>query len=237
MDSFENDLPLEQEEIMEYEPTEPVFEPEEPYLIGQEEIYVFEDEYNSFQIGPYDTNGGALVVPVNTIGVTLDKDDSRYIRLSKGLKVGQYSIQLGHSDSVDGKHVYLVLNIYVEAFPYLKYYVQIDNRNRVINFGSTGPHNQPGYFDKPEWKLLTDKGKNYQFTFEGEENPYDLFTNDNGTSLFKWENNALTPRTSVEIAEDEKPYRPAITDKQRLEALEIAMLEVILNGNVLGSSN
>ncbi len=196
---------------------------------------MYEDEYESLLLGPYMTNvGNGFVVEPNDIGVVIDEP---CIRIPKGLKVGSYNITLHSIYELEGNYATLPISIYVEPFSYYSYYVQTDERQCVVNFGSTGPHNQPGYFDKPEWKLLTDKGKNYQFTFEGEENPYNLFTNDNGTPLFKWENNALTPRTSGEIEEDEKPYRPAITDKQRLEALEIAMLEVILNGNVLGSSN
>ncbi len=225
MDYIEEDMNMDQTQ---YD------EPASPYLIGPRELFLYEDEYDSFLIGPYETNGGSLVIPPNAIGITLDKENTHYyIRLAKGLKAGLYSIQLGHLDPIDGKHVYLVLNIYVEVFPYYKYYVQIDERQRVINFGSTGPHNQPGYFDSDEWKLLTDKGKNYQFTFEGEENPYNKFFNNNGVPLWKWsyDKNLMVLRSTEEVQEDEFPPTPQITDKQRLEALELAMLEVILSGN------
>ena len=81
---------------------------------------------------------------------------------------------------------------------YNKHYIKPDSSNRIIDCWSDGPH--PGR-DTTNAICISDKG-GYQFRFtpDGEENP-SLYDAD-GIPLYKWDGQAVKPRTAEEIAAD-----------------------------------
>ena len=81
---------------------------------------------------------------------------------------------------------------------YNKHYIKPDSSNRIINYWSDGPHPDR---DTTNAICISDKG-GYQFRFtpDGEENPF--FYDMNGIPLYKWDGQAVKPRTAEEIAAD-----------------------------------
>lgn len=81
---------------------------------------------------------------------------------------------------------------------YNKHYIKPDSSNRIIGCWSDGPHPDR---DTTDAICISDKG-GYQFRLfpDGEENP-SLYDAD-GIPLYKWDGQAVKPRTVEEIAAD-----------------------------------
>ena len=81
---------------------------------------------------------------------------------------------------------------------YNKHYIKPDSSNRIIDCWSNGPHPDR---DTTNAICISDKG-GYQFRLfpDGEENP-SLYDAD-GIPLYKWDGQAVKPRTAEEIAAD-----------------------------------
>lgn len=99
---------------------------------------------------------------------------------------------------------------------YNKHYIDVDDRGRILDGWSDGPHPQR----KPtsHTQLLTDQG-GYQFRLVpgGEENP-SLMDMD-GIPLYKWEEGQVVARTEEEIAADRAAIpEPPPTAQERMEA-------------------
>ena len=81
---------------------------------------------------------------------------------------------------------------------YNKHYIKTRDDGAIINYWSDGPHPDR---DTTNAICISDKG-GYQFRFtpDGEENPpiYDA----DGIPLYKWNGQAVKPRTEEEIAAD-----------------------------------
>ena len=81
---------------------------------------------------------------------------------------------------------------------YNKHYIKTRDDGAIIDCWSNGPHPDR---DTTNAICISDKG-GYQFRFtpDGEENPF--FYDMNGIPLYKWDGQAVKPRTAEEIAAD-----------------------------------
>lgn len=98
---------------------------------------------------------------------------------------------------------------------YNRHYITIDAQNRITGGWSDGPHRDR---DTSDAICINDKG-GYQFRLApgGEENP-PLYTMD-GIALYKWDGQAVQPRTEEEIAADRASVpAPPPSEQERLRA-------------------
>ena len=81
---------------------------------------------------------------------------------------------------------------------YNRHYISVDAQNRIIDSWSDGPHPER---DTAGAVCISEKGS-YQFRLfpGGEENP-PLYNTD-GIPLYKWDGQAVQPRSEAEIAAD-----------------------------------
>ncbi|MCM1220758.1 MAG: hypothetical protein NC548_40335, partial [Lachnospiraceae bacterium] len=102
------------------------------------------------------------------------------------------------------------------------HYILIDETNLIISGWSTGPHPK---FDTSAAICISEQGS-YQFRLNstGEENPPIL--TDDEIPLYRWDGKKVIPRTEEEIQADRDKITQSSTptDRERLEALEAAML-------------
>lgn len=95
---------------------------------------------------------------------------------------------------------------------YNKYYITVDNRNRIVDAWSDGPRSDK---DTSKAICINDKGS-YQFrlTPGGEENP-SMWTMD-GIPLYKWNGKQAVRRSELEIASDRAaiPAPPPTTQEK-----------------------
>ena len=104
-----------------------------------------------------------------------------------------------------------------------KHYIRINTDSNIIA-GFSDAFRQPEADD-----ILINEQGGYQFRLfpDGEENPR-LFTDDM-IPLYRWTNNTVQPRTEAKI-QAERDSRPRVapmpTDRERIAALESAMLDV-----------
>lgn len=99
---------------------------------------------------------------------------------------------------------------------YNKHYIAVDDRGRIVDGWSDGPH--PQRQPTEQTVQLTDQG-GYQFRLypDGEENPslYDM----DGIPLYKYEGGGVVERTQEEIAADRAAIpEPPPTAQERMEA-------------------
>lgn len=102
-----------------------------------------------------------------------------------------------------------------------KHYIVVDDHNRVIRGYSDA-------FEQPESNdicIADDAGRHFELF--GEINPQ--LTTVEGVPLFKWDGDQVVERSKQEIQADIDNLPPAPpTAQERIEALEAALLEVIL---------
>lgn len=103
-----------------------------------------------------------------------------------------------------------------QDLPGNRHYIVTDDRGRIIDGWSDGPH--PNRQPTDQTQLLTDQG-GYPFRLYpgGEENPslYDM----DGIPLYKWEDGHVVARTEEEIAADRAAIpEPPPTAQERMEA-------------------
>ena len=105
---------------------------------------------------------------------------------------------------------------------YNKHYIKPDSSNRIIGCWSDGPHPDR---DTTNAICISDKG-GYQFRFtpDGEENP-SLYDAD-GIPLYKWDGQAVKPRTAEEIAADRAAIPAPPPSEMELLRQEVAKLSV-----------
>ncbi len=72
------------------------------------------------------------------------------------------------------------------------YYLKTNDKDQIVDFWSTGA-NGP-LIENENWHLLTDKGETYQFSLDGEENPYERIFDEEGIPLLKWSNGTVMSR-------------------------------------------
>lgn len=98
---------------------------------------------------------------------------------------------------------------------YNKHYITVDNRGRIVDGWSDGPHPEK---DAAGAICITDQGW-YQFRLfhGGEENP-SLWTMD-GIPLYKYEDGEVLPRSEEEISADRAAIpEPPPTAQEQLRA-------------------
>ena len=105
---------------------------------------------------------------------------------------------------------------------YNKHYIKPDSSNRIIDCWSDGPHPDR---DTTDAICISDKG-GYQFRLfpDGEENP-SLYDAD-GIPLYKWDGQAVKPRTAEEIAADRAAIPAPPPSEMELLRQEVAKLSV-----------
>ena len=105
---------------------------------------------------------------------------------------------------------------------YNKHYIKPDSSNRIIGCWSDGPHPDR---DTTDAICISDKG-GYQFRLfpDGEENP-SLYDAD-GIPLYKWDGQAVKPRTAEEIAADRAAIPAPPPSEMELLRQEVAKLSV-----------
>lgn len=105
-----------------------------------------------------------------------------------------------------------------------RHYIKIDDRNRVL-------HGYSDAFEQPESNdicIADDAGRHFELF--GEINPQ--LTTVEGVPLYKWDSDQVVKRLEQEIQADVDalpPHPPSA--QERLEALEQAMLDLILGGD------
>ena len=109
-----------------------------------------------------------------------------------------------------------------------KHYIRIDDESRVIHgFSDAFEQSQSG-----DICILENAPRHFHESFP------EPLQNDEGILLFKWDGDEVVERTEQEIQDDiDALPEPEPTDRERLEALEAALLEVILGGQVSGGTN
>lgn len=102
---------------------------------------------------------------------------------------------------------------------YNRYYIKTDAQTRIIDGWSDGPLPEK---DVEGTVCINEKGS-YQFRLfpGGEENP-PLYTMD-GIPLYKWDGQAVQPRTEAELAADRAalPSAPPSAEQQQFAALAL----------------
>ena len=113
----------------------------------------------------------------------------------------------------------------MEEFEGNKHYIRLDENGNIVK-GFSDAFEQPKGDDIA---INEQGGRHFRLPFESRVNP-PLLT-DEGIPLYKYENGEVKERTAEEIQADidALPDTPP-SQQERLEALEDAMLEVILNG-------
>ncbi len=105
---------------------------------------------------------------------------------------------------------------------YNKHYIKPDSSNRIIDCWSNGPHPERDTTDA----ICINEHGGYQFRFtpDGEENPpiYDV----DGIPLYKWNGQAVNPRTAEEIAADRAAIPAPPPSEMELLRQEVARLSV-----------
>lgn len=111
---------------------------------------------------------------------------------------------------------------------YNRHYIAIDDRGRIVNAWSDGPH--------PDWDItnaicINEQG-GYQFRLspDGEENP-SLYTMD-GVPLYCWDEEKVVIRSDAEIAADRSTIPPPPpSEEERLRA-DVDFLAAMQGGGV-----
>lgn len=98
---------------------------------------------------------------------------------------------------------------------YNKHYITVDTQSRITNGWSDGPN---GERDTTDAICINEQGE-YQFRLypNGEENP--ALYNMDGIPLYRWDGQAVQPRTEEEIAADRAAIpAPPPSEMERLRA-------------------
>ena len=113
---------------------------------------------------------------------------------------------------------------------YNKHYIKTRDDGAIIDCWSNGPHPDR---DTTDAICISDKG-GYQFRLfpDGEENP-SLYDAD-GIPLYKWDGQAVKPRTAEEIAADRAAIpEPPPSEMEQLRA-DNALLRAQIEKNIMG---